>query len=271
MATTAMSGLLGAAPAPATAGGEPTPPRVVLDPGHGGSNAGASGRATGVHEKRLTLEIARVLRRRLEERGFEVLLTRERDIYIPLGERVRRANAFHPDCFISLHANASLAHARRGTETYVLTREAEDIEARRARSHESDPVAGLLAELAHLEAHRASMELAHQIEQRLAERRPGGPAQHLVQQAGFDVLAGAEVPAVLVEVGFLDHPVEGPELLDPAVQARIADALTQAIVDFAGAGAPGSLPAAHDRATQLTPTRRRVWLRADASRRPATR
>ena len=85
---------------------------VVIDPGHGGSNTGAPGRTPGAFEKQVTLAVARDLAGELRARGFEVLLTRTHDEYLTLRERVRLANAAEPDCFVSLHANASGDRAR---------------------------------------------------------------------------------------------------------------------------------------------------------------
>src|SRR3954464_10265106 len=82
------------------------PFRVVVDAGHGGSNTGAPGLVAGAYEKRVTLAVARALADDLRARGFEVVMTRSSDEYLTLRERVRRANAAEPDCFVSLHTNA---------------------------------------------------------------------------------------------------------------------------------------------------------------------
>src|SRR5690242_10068420 len=107
----AMLGCLTAARADSFPGGRAF--RVVIDPGHGGSNTGAPARVAGGYEKRVTLAVARALAGELRARGFDVVLTRRRDEYLTLRERVRRANAAAPDCFISLHTNASGDGARR--------------------------------------------------------------------------------------------------------------------------------------------------------------
>src|SRR5436190_20089833 len=91
-------------------------PRVVLDPGHGGSNTGAAGVVEGLYEKRLTLALAHAVARRLEAAGVAVTLTRDGDRYVSLRERVRIANAAGADLFVSLHANASPTRAQRGFE-----------------------------------------------------------------------------------------------------------------------------------------------------------
>jgi N-acetylmuramoyl-L-alanine amidase len=207
-----------------------TPPLVVVvDPGHGGSNTGAPS-PSGYSEKHVTLAVARMLRRRLSADGVRVILTRERDVYLTLGERVRRANAAGADLFLSLHANASPDHTQRGFETYVVAREVADVAATRAASSESDPVRAMIARAGARRVAEQSARLARAMQARLAEVRAGDRG---VRQAPYDVLDGVRAPAVLVEVGFIDHPVEGPELFDGAAQSTIAEALARAILDVA--------------------------------------
>jgi N-acetylmuramoyl-L-alanine amidase len=207
---------------------------VVIDPGHGGSNTGAPGR-NGAWEKQVTLAVARALARRLEAESVDVVLTRERDTYLTLRERSRRANQARADVFVSLHANATPDHGRRGVETYALARESADVEARRAAARAGEGAAPLLAELAQLEAHRQSLALARSIQKRLVEARGASSAYDRgAKQASWDVLAGVDGAAVLVEFGFVDHPIEGIELLKPDVQERIACAIADAIFDWAG-------------------------------------
>jgi N-acetylmuramoyl-L-alanine amidase len=205
--------------------------RVVVDAGHGGSNTGAPARRAGSYEKRVTLAVARALAEELRGRGFDVVMTRTGDEYLTLRERVRRANAAGGDCFVSLHTNATGNGARRGVETWVLARDAAEVEARRAAHHESDEVQALLTELVRLDAQRAGGRLAQAIQTRLATAM--GTIDRGVRQFGYDVLAGVAAPAVLVEMGFIDHPVEGAALLDPAGQRRAAAAIADGIAEFA--------------------------------------
>ena len=208
-----------------------SPFRVVIDAGHGGSNTGAPGLVAGVYEKRVTLAVARDLAEALRARGIEVVMTRDRDEYLTLRERVRRANAAEPDCFVSLHTNASGDRSRHGIETWVLARDAAEVEARRAASREHDEVQAMLTELKLLDAARRSAELAHTLQLELVAARGG--VDRGVRQHGYDVLAGVTAPAVLVEMGFLDHPIEGAALLEPGEQHRIAAALASGIERFA--------------------------------------
>jgi N-acetylmuramoyl-L-alanine amidase len=209
--------------------------RVMLDPGHGGSNLGAPSVRPGLSEKHLTLALAFGLRRELEARGVEVWLTRERDEYLSLRERVRRANSSGADLFVSLHLNATEDHAQRGYETWILTPRALDVDARALRATDGpirrgvDPaLAALLDDVERGAALPGAARLAGRIQRAVAAvRGPGGDRG--VRQGSQDVLMGATMPAVLVELGFVDHPVEGDELLDGEVRAALARAMAEAI------------------------------------------
>jgi N-acetylmuramoyl-L-alanine amidase len=201
---------------------------VVLDPGHGGSNVGAPG-PDGIWEKRVTLSVSRKLRRELERRGLSVVMTRERDLYLTLGERVRRVNSAHADLFLSLHANASPQHSRRGVETFVAARDVADVAADRAAATANDPVAGMLARARARFVTAESSRLARAVQAALGATRESDRG---VRQAPYDVLDGVSIPAALVEVGFLDHQDEGRELLDPEVQQQIAVAIADGIAAF---------------------------------------
>jgi N-acetylmuramoyl-L-alanine amidase len=223
-----------ATPAPAAAAAPKQPPLVVIDPGHGGSNLGAPG-LRGLPEKQLTLPLARNLAARLEARGARVLLTRDRDRFLTLRERLRVANQNSAAAFVSVHANASPTHTQQGFETWILSADAVDIDARALRTGDGAPRPGLdratallLDDLERGAAQWEAAELAATIQDQLARVR-GPAASRGVRQESKHVLLGATMPAVLVEVGFIDHAVEGRELLDPAVQDAIADALANAL------------------------------------------
>jgi N-acetylmuramoyl-L-alanine amidase len=220
------------------------PLTVILDPGHGGTNAGAFGPEAGLPEKRLTLELCQRVAARLRwlVPGARVALTRTRDEYLTLAERVRRANAQQASLFVSVHANASETRSRDGFETFILSRDASDRESGRLAllengasaqprsSHGGGALPAILADLRHSAAHAASLALARDIQRRLSQAR-GADRNRGVRQAPFDVLMGLRMPAVLVEVGYLDHPIEGPELRLAAVQDRIAAAIAAAVHD----------------------------------------
>jgi N-acetylmuramoyl-L-alanine amidase len=234
------------APAPA---GQGRPLVVVVDAGHGGTLTGAPGVERGVHEKTLTLEIARHVRRHLAELGrFRVELTRERDEYLTLAERVRRANAWRGNLFVSIHLNASTTRGLQGFGLYLLSREASDREAhalaRRenseavarpgndgGRSPAGGEVAVLLAEMEQKTVQAEAARLAACLRRRLLAVR-GAHLDHGIHQAPFDVLMGLRMPAVLLELGYIDHPVEGRVMAQPEVMRRLGEAVALAIADF---------------------------------------
>ena len=213
----------------------PSAPLVVLDPGHGGSNAGTRGH--GLHEKQVTLALATEVATRLRAAGIRVELTRTSDRTLTLRQRVAVADRAAADLFISIHANASPARTQRGYETFVLTSRAVDVDGRalRADVHTTrtvtDPeIADVLDDVERGASQWEAAELAASMQRSLRERR-GKEGDRGVRQDAHHVLLGATMPAVLVEVGFLDHPVEGKQLSTPDTQARIADALAEAILD----------------------------------------
>ena len=207
-------------------------PRVVLDPGHGGSNFGAQGT---LREKSLTLSLANLVAARLRERGITVVLTRAGDATLTLRQRVEIANRLPADVFVSIHANASPTRTQRGYETYLLTAKAVDVDARALRSDAMTPRPGVDPEIALVlddvergAAQWESAELAARMQRALRARR-GNDGDRGVRQEAHHVLLGATMPAVLVEVGFIDHPIEGKELASASVQADIAAAIAEAI------------------------------------------
>jgi N-acetylmuramoyl-L-alanine amidase len=209
--------------------------RVVLDPGHGGSNAGASG--SGLREKQLTFALSGRIAERLRAKGIEVQLTRTADVTRTLRQRGELAAAHGADVFVSIHANASPTRTQRGYETFVLTTRGVDIDGRALRSDLSVPRPGVDREIGLLldDVERGAVQweaadLAVRIQRAIRERR-GSLGDRGVRQDSHHVLLGATMPAVLVEVGFVDHPVEGKELAQPAVQAQLADAIAEAIED----------------------------------------
>lgn len=223
---------------------EARPLVVAVDPGHGGTNLGARSPA-GLTEKHVTLFVARVLKTTLERvPGIRVVLTRSRDEYLTLSERVRRANGARADLLLSLHCNASPGGKQRGFEAFVQSPEAVRLEER------STAPAGL----APLGAPPGTA-LRPEIVAALADLRRAGRRQHAValgraviaalgpvwgearnrglQQGRFDVLAGLRMPGVLVELGFLDHPEEGRLLGERDVLVRLAGALARAVLAWA--------------------------------------
>lgn len=229
-------------------------PLIVLDPGHGGTNRGAHGPAHGRHEKELTLVLARDAAKRLRKLmpRARVRLTRRRDRYLTLAQRRDLANRWGATVFVSIHLNASRSRSQSGFETYVLSTEASDKEAARlahaenraagpsragegrepaGRAPRKGDVAAILGDLQQRAAHARSLALAKSMQGALREARPKAKNRG-VRQAPFDVLLGLRMPGVLVEVGFIDHVIEGKQMVDPTVQARIARALATGVHRF---------------------------------------
>jgi len=212
-------------------------PLVVLDPGHGGSNAGAQGAVPSLHEKQLTLAIATQVAAKLREHGIAALLTRTDDRTLTLRQRTDAADRANADLFVSIHANASPTRTQRGYETYVLTTKGVDVDARALRAESVTPRPGIDPDIALVldDVERGASQweaadLAARMQRAIRDRR-GPEGDRGVRQDSEHVLLGATMPAVLVEVGFIDHPVEGKELAEPATQAQLAAAIAEAIED----------------------------------------
>ena len=213
---------------------------VVIDPGHGGEELGTQG-ARGTLEKDVTLSVARRLRTLIETRlGLKVFLTREDDRTLSLDERSAFANNHHADVFLSIHANSAVRPSLRGAEVYYLTVERADAEARK-KAEESTatlPALGggsraidlILWETAQARYLEQSAALAGYIEQSLSGRVAMSP--RAVQQAPFRVLVGANMPAALVEIGYLSNSDQETQLTTGAYQDQLAQALLDALVRF---------------------------------------
>jgi N-acetylmuramoyl-L-alanine amidase len=227
--------------APAAAARTSTPAAglqtIVIDPGHGGHDSGAVG-GRGLQEKDLTLDVSRRLAAIVQdELGVKVVLTRTRDVFIPLRERTTLANRVKADLFVSVHVNAARGATATGTETYFLSSEATDNAARAAaafenkvieleagpRSGSRDLLRSILWDLAQSEFQQESSRLAEALQDSF-DRALRLPSRG-VKQAPFYVLGGAAMPAVLVEMGFISNAQEEERLQDEGYRDRIARAL----------------------------------------------
>jgi len=223
---------------------------VVLDPGHGGKDPGAIG-PTGVMEKNIVLGIGLELRTMLEKAGFKVFMTRDKDVFIPLGDRTRFANEKKADLFVSIHADAvggdvKKRDAARGYKVYFLSqakneedkmvamRENAVIELEdKAKRTNYDALQDVLVSITGAEYLRESQDLCIFIEQSLGANVKKIPRLQLgVGQANFWVLNGAYMPSVLIEVGFISNTEEEKLLSDKRIQFQQAAALSEAIVKF---------------------------------------
>ncbi|PRQ02114.1 N-acetylmuramoyl-L-alanine amidase AmiC precursor [Enhygromyxa salina] len=219
--------------------------RLVIDPGHGGENGGCRAHRGGVHEKQLTLMLAQSLAGRVVDLmpHAEVLLTREADETLHLTQRVGFANEVEADLFLSLHCNASRNGDQTGFETFLLDVKASSHDAAltaqrendegfgRPRDAGGDEVAVMLRELGMTNDRKHAAHYAAAIQREQARRFPNR-VDRGVRLANFDVLMGARMPAVLHEVGFLDHEDESKLLLDEGGRGQIVEAIAQATLSY---------------------------------------
>jgi len=214
---------------------------VVIDPGHGGIDPGTIG-ASGTYEKSITFATALELAHDLERSGrFQVLLTRRRDTFVPLRERVVRARAGHAELFLSIHADAFPDTAMHGLSVYTLSDQASDREtaALAARENRADLVGGvnlsrqpreigqILLDLERRQTMNRSLALAQDVVAELGRDVTLLEKPH--RAAGFAVLTAPDIPSVLVEIGTLSNPGEERLLRQPAYRRRIAQGLMRAI------------------------------------------
>jgi N-acetylmuramoyl-L-alanine amidase len=212
--------------------------RIVLDPGHGGNDPGATG-PTGLKEKDVTLAIAHRIAPVLAQQGVEVTLTRDDDRFVTLEERTARANAFGADLFVSIHCNAAAERpSRRGIETYVLDTSANEIAGKVAARENgaslaaSNEVAQLLASMRMADQATRSTRLAELMQRAGLASLTGqydGVIDGGVHHAGFYVLVGARMPAVLFETSYISNAIEEQRLGSADYQQRLADGVANAI------------------------------------------
>ncbi|MEC8023912.1 MAG: N-acetylmuramoyl-L-alanine amidase [Myxococcota bacterium] len=218
---------------------------VVVDPGHGGTNPGTPG-AHGVFEKYVTLPISLAIEAELKRRtNAKVTLTRRDDSFLGLGERAVMANTAGGDIFLSIHCNASTSGVGRGVEVYFLSAESAKGEIAKLVAREDHGAGDDKAEekpknplSVEQVLKDATMFKSHELSQKVAETIASELGKALkaknrgVFQAPFGVLKRTEMPAVVVEVGYLSHPIEGKRLLQRAYQRKIAKGIVRAILSL---------------------------------------
>ncbi len=219
---------------------------IVIDPGHGGVDPGATGRS-GVHEKNIVLAFSRELASQLRATGrYDVHLTRETDVFIPLRQRVAIARQHKADLFMSIHADAIERPDVRGLSVYTLSETASDQEAAAlARQEnqadliggldlqgESPEVTGILIDLAQRETKNYSSRFAKSIVDYAGQKTTVLQKPH--RFAGFVVLKAPDVPSVLIELGFLTNPNDEKQLVSSAWRTGVAGSFTRAIDRYFG-------------------------------------
>jgi len=215
--------------------------RVVIDPGHGGRDPGCLVRG-GIKEKDITLSMAKLLAKKLKkELGCEVFLTRNRDVYLTLERRTAIANMKKADLFISLHVNAHKNKRVRGLETYFLNiatdEGAVEVAARENATSQKNisDLQSILSDLMLNTKIHESSRLAHEVQRGMVTRinRKYKRVKNLgVKQAPFYVLIGADMPAVIVEAGFLTNHTEKKRLISKKYQQRVADGIGEGIKKY---------------------------------------
>jgi N-acetylmuramoyl-L-alanine amidase len=218
-------------------------PLIVIDPGHGGIDPGAVGNT--INEKQLTLAVAKALKKELEDTWkFRVLLTRSRDVYIPLRERFGLAREKGADLFISLHADSHNNPLTRGASVYTLSEKASDAEseALAAKENKSDIIAGvdlskqsnvvsnILIDLAQRDTKNMSTRFASLLVRELKEQTMLLGNTH--RFAGFAVLKAPDVPSVLVEMGYISSSKDEALLSSSGHQKKLARAVRQAVENY---------------------------------------
>ncbi|WP_456270216.1 N-acetylmuramoyl-L-alanine amidase [Kushneria sp. AK178] len=219
---------------------------VVVDPGHGGKDPGATGPG-GTHEKSVVLQIGKRVKARLDAmQGFKAYLTRDDDTFIPLRGRTRIAREHHADFFVSVHADAGGSSAPRGTSVYALSQHGATSERARwlAQSEnradliggvdgdlsldDKDQVLrGVLLDLSMTATVNDSLSAGTDVLGRVSNFNKLFHSR--VEQAGFVVLKSPDIPSLLVETGFLTNPTEERLLKTPSHQEKLADAIAQGI------------------------------------------
>lgn len=224
---------------------DPNRPKViVIDPGHGGVDPGAIG-SSGVYEKNITLAAAREFRDILQRTGrYKVVLTRDRDIFLPLRDRFEVARRSEADLFISLHADSIKNRDVRGLSVYTLSQNASDAEAAALAEKEnkadviagvdlsghSADVANILIDLTQRETMNLSSRIAETIIDEL--KRDVKLLRRTHRFAGFAVLKAPDVPSVLIEMGYLSNRDEERLLRQAAYRAKLGTALQRGLDAF---------------------------------------
>src|SRR3989337_908859 len=219
---------------------------IVIDPGHGGEDTGAIG-PTGINEKDINLGIAKRLEKLISQKmSVKVILTRTDDTFLPLEQRAIIANKNQADLFISIHANASYRKGAGGVETYFLSFDASDEDAKRAAAFENavasfenkavktniDDLKTILMDMAQTSVLNESSQFAEIVQENLCKVLK--VENRGIKQAPFIVLVGAAMPAVLVEVGFISNANEEKRLTEKETQRTIAEAILKSILTFDG-------------------------------------
>lgn len=193
---------------PAIGDGRLSSKTIVVDAGHGGHDGGAKAPNGSVYEKNLTLAIAKELASALIDEGSTVIMTRDTDVFIPLKERAEIANRNSADFFISVHINSSVRNSSNGGMTFF---------------HAKDPICQLLAECIQAEIAKVSKLKDH-----------GAWSDQRIYDTGFAVLRLAQMPAVLIEMGFINNDFDRKRMITKDFHADVAEAIVKGLKVYLG-------------------------------------
>ena len=211
---------------------------IAIDPGHGGEDPGAIG-PTGLKEKDVVLAVALQLRERLNAKpGVRVLLTRDSDFFVPLGERVKKAERVQADLFVSIHADAFFTPEARGASVFALSQGGASSATARwmaNRENASDAVGGVSVKVKDAQVMRALLDMSTTAQIKDSMRVGGEVLSRMgkigrlhrgqVEQASFAVLKAPAIPSILVETAFISNPQEEDKLRDPDYRHQLVEAL----------------------------------------------
>ena len=216
---------------------------VVLDPGHGGKDPGAIG-GSGTYEKNITLAMGKELQTILQKRGYTVYLTRSTDIFIPLRQRIKIAQKYKADLFMSIHADSAKNRQATGLSVYTLSDTASDAEAAALaeRENKADIIGGvdlggntkevndILISLSQTDTRNKSSKYATYLVKEMAKSVKLVKNTH--RFAGFAVLKAPDIPSSLLEMGYLSNRTEEANLKRPAYRQKLANAAANAIDQY---------------------------------------
>ncbi|MFJ3055866.1 N-acetylmuramoyl-L-alanine amidase [Herbaspirillum sp. NPDC087042] len=218
---------------------------IALDPGHGGEDPGATG-ARGNREKDVVLSIAKRLKRKIEQYpNMRVMLTRDADFFVPLGQRVVKARKVQADLFVSIHADAFVQPTARGSSVFALSEKGASSTAARwlaNKENSADLIGGVNIKTHDRQLASVLLDLSTtaQINDSLrvgnAVLKEIGGINKLhkgaVEQAGFAVLKAPDIPSILIETAFISNPEEEAKLTDERYQEQMADAILTGIRNY---------------------------------------
>ena len=214
---------------------------IVLDPGHGGKDPGAIGAYAKTYEKNITLAMGKELKQMLQSKGYVVYLTRESDIFIPLRQRTKIAQKYKADLFMSIHADSAQNRNATGLSVYTLSDTASDKEAAALaeRENKADIIGGMdlggntkevndiLISLSQTDTRNKSSKYATYLVQEMSKSVKLVKNTH--RFAGFAVLKAPDVPAVLLEMGYLSNRTEEANLRTSSYRKKLAEAVARAV------------------------------------------